>query len=123
MRSKPSRRAGKRAARRNLASGGLVGVVFAISLTLVPVAFNSTMKDGGKPMVAKPVAIPAQPVAGRPFAVSFKVTRSDTGTPFLRGRMTGNPSIAGRVVQHTESFKGGRPASRSSSLRTPAARR
>ena len=107
MRSKPSRRAGKRAARRNLASGGLVGVVFAISLTLVPVAFNSTMKDGGKPMVAKPVAIPAQPVAGRPFAVSFKVTRSDTGTPFLRGRMTGNPSIAGRVVQHTESFKGG----------------
>ena len=81
--------------------------MFAISLTLVPVASNSTMKDGGKPMVARAVAIPARPVAGRLFAVSFKVTRSDTGTPFLRGRLTSNPSVAGRVVQHTESFKGG----------------
>ena len=107
MRARPFRRVGKRAARRNLVSGGFVGVVFAISLTLVPVASNSTMKDGGKPMVARAVAIPARPVAGRLFAVSFKVTRSDTGTPFLRGRLTSNPSVAGRVVQHTESFKGG----------------
>jgi hypothetical protein len=107
MRSRPSRRAGKRATRRNLVSGGLVGVVFAISLTLVPVAFNSNLKGGAKPVVAKPVAIPAQPVVGKPFTVSFKVTRSDTGTPFLRGRMSGDPSIAGRVVQHTESFRGG----------------
>ena len=58
-------------------------------------------------MIAKPVASPAQPAAGRPFTVSFKVTRSDNGRPFLRGKMTGDPSIAGRVVQHTESFKGG----------------
>ncbi len=107
MRSSRSRRAGKPAARPSLVSGGLVGVVCAISLTLVPVASNSTMKDGGRPVVAKPVPIPAQPVAGRPFAVSFKVTRSDTGTPFLRGRMTGSPSVAGRVVQHTQSFRGG----------------
>jgi Calx-beta domain len=107
MRSRPSRRAGKRATRRNLVSGGLVGVVFAISLTLVPVAFNSNLKGGAKPVVAEPVAIPARPVVGKPFTVSFKVTRSDTGTPFLRGRMSGDPSIAGRVVQHTESFRGG----------------
>ena len=107
MRSRPSRRAGKRATRRNLVSGGLVGVVFAISLTLVPVAFNSNLKGGGKPVIAKPVAIPAHPVVGKPFTVSFKVTQSDTGTPFLRGRMSGSPSIAGRVVQHTDSFRGG----------------
>ncbi len=105
MRSRPSRHAGKGAARRNLVSGGLVTVVFAGSLALVPVA--STMKDGGKPVVAKPVAIPAQPVAGRPFAVSFKVTRGDTGTPLLRGRMTSNLSVAGRAVQHTESYSRG----------------
>ena len=58
MRSRPSRRAGKRATRRNLVSGGLVGVVFAISLTLVPVASNSNLKGGGKPVVAKPMRDP-----------------------------------------------------------------
>ena len=97
--------------------------MFAISLALVPVASNSTMKDGGKPVVAKPVAIPAQPVAGRPFAVSFKVTRSDTGTPFLRGRMTGNPSIAGRAFSTRSRSRVERRESHSSSLRTPQARR
>jgi len=112
MRSSRSRHVGKSAARPTLVRGGLAGAVFAISLALVPVASDSTMKDGGRPVVArpvvaKPVPIPAQPVAGRPFAVSFKVTRSDTGAPFLRGRMTGSPSIAGRPLQHTESFNGG----------------
>ena len=107
MRSSRSRHVGKSAARPTLVRGGLVGAVFASSLALVPVASNSTMKDGGRPVVAKPVPIPAQPVAGRPFAVSFKVTRSDTGAPFLRGGMTGSPSIAGRPLQHTESFNGG----------------
>ena len=92
---------------RSLVSGGLVGAVLVGSLTIVPAALNGTPRGGGRPVIAKPVASPAQPAAGRPFTVSFRVTRSDNGRPFLRGTMTGDPSIAGRVVQHTESFKGG----------------
>jgi hypothetical protein len=75
-------------------------------LTLVPVALNGTLK-GGRPVIAKPVATPAQPAAGKPFAVSFKVTRSDTGKPFVGGQMKGDPRVAGRAVQHTDSFKRG----------------
>ena len=92
---------------RSLVSGGLVGAVLVGSLTIVPAALNGTPRSGGRPVIAKPVASPAQPAAGRPFTVSFRVTRSDNGRPFLRGTMTGDPSITGRVVQHTESFKGG----------------
>jgi hypothetical protein len=77
------------------------------SLTVVPAALNGNPRNGGRPVIAKPVAAPAQPAAGKPFTVSFKVTRSDNGRPFLRGRMTGDPSIAGRVLQHTESFRAG----------------
>ena len=88
-------------------SGGLVGAVLVGSLTIVPAALNGTPRGGGRPVIGKPVASPAQPAAGRPFTVSFKVTRSDNGRPFVRGTMTGDPSIAGRVVQHTESFKRG----------------
>src|SRR5262245_43431291 len=107
MRSRPSRHVGNRTTRRNRVSGGLVGLVFAISLTLVPVALNSNLKAGGKLVVGKPVAFPSQAAAGKPFAVSFRVTRGDTGAPVLRGRMSGHPSIAGRMVQHRDAFSGG----------------
>jgi len=92
---------------RSLVSGGLAGAVLVGSLTVVPAALNGNPRNGGRPVIAKPVAAPAQPAAGKPFTVSFKVTRSDNGRPFVRGKMTGDPSIAGLVVQHTESFKGG----------------
>ena len=92
---------------RSLVSGGLVGAVLVGSLTIVPAALNGNPRNGGRPVIAKPVAAPAQPAAGKPFTVSFKVTRSDNGRPFLRGKMTSDPSIAGRVVQHTESFRAG----------------
>src|SRR6188472_3664647 len=92
---------------RSLVSGGLAGAVLVGSLTVVPAALNGNPRNGGRPVIAKPVAAPAQPAAGKPFTVSFKVTRSDNGRPFLRGKMTGDPSIAGRIVQHTESFRAG----------------
>jgi hypothetical protein len=88
-------------------SGGVVAVVLAGSLTVVPVALNGTLKNRGRPVIAKPVATPAQPAAGKPFTVAFKVTQSDTGKPFVRGAMKGDPRIAGRLVQHTDSFKRG----------------
>lgn len=92
---------------RSLVSGGLVGAVLVGSLTVVPAALNGNPKNGGRPVIAKPVAAPAQPAAGKPFTVSFRVTRSDNGKPFLRGTMTGDPSVAGRAVKHTESFRAG----------------
>ena len=69
---------------RSLMSGALVGAVLVGSLTIVPAALNGTPR-GGRPVIARPVASPAQPAAGRPFTVSFKVTRSDNGRPFVRG--------------------------------------
>jgi hypothetical protein len=61
----------------------------------------------GKPVIAKPVTVPARPVAGKPFALSFKVTRSDTGARILAARMMCDPSIAGRVIKHAERFASG----------------
>jgi hypothetical protein len=107
MRSISSRHAGRRAIRRSLGSGGVVGVIVAVSLTFVPVAFSGTLKEGGRPVIAKPAATPVQPSVGKPFVVSFKVTHGDTGRRFLGGRMSADPSIGGRVLRHTETFRGG----------------
>jgi hypothetical protein len=60
-----------------------------------------------KPLVAAPTAVPSTPVAGARFTVSFKVTRSDTGEPLTTGKMICDPSVAGTVLRHAESFKGG----------------
>jgi hypothetical protein len=95
-----------RHSRRSLVSGGVVALVLAGSLTVVPVALNGTLKNG-RPVISRPVATPAQPAAGKPFAVSFKVIRSDTGKPLVGGQMKSDPRIAGRLVQHTDSFKRG----------------
>jgi hypothetical protein len=87
-------------------------VVFASVFALVAVAGIAATATAkalvvGKPVIAKPVTIPAKPVAGKPFAVSFKVTRSDTGTRLLAGRMICDPSIGGKVIRHVESFRFG----------------
>jgi hypothetical protein len=105
MRSRPPRRADSRVRTRRFLSGVVGGGVLTVSLTFVPMAFNGTV--AGKPVIGKPVAAPAQPVAGRPFAVSFKVTRSDTRTPFLRGRLTARAAVAGRAIPHVQSYRGG----------------
>ena len=34
-------------------------------------------------------------------------TRSDTGAPLTTGKMVSDPSVAGKVLVHAESFKGG----------------
>lgn len=105
MRSRSSGRAGRRVTRRTLVSGALVGLVLTASLTLVPAALNGTV--AGRPVIGRPVAVPEQPAAGRPFAVSFKVSRSDTGKPFGRGKLTARTAVAGREVPHTQSYRGG----------------
>lgn len=81
----------------------------ALVLGLVPAASTAgaPARAPAKPVIGKSVATPAQPIAGRPLSVSFKVTRSDTGTPLLRGVMICEPSIAGQVIPHKESFSRG----------------
>jgi hypothetical protein len=58
-------------------------------------------------VIGKAVTVPAAPLAGKPFTVSFKVTRSDTKRPLTSGKMICDPSVAGKVVKHSESFRGG----------------
>lgn len=61
-----------------------------------------------KPVIGPPITAPAQPLAGKPFSVSFKVTRSDTGATLSKGRMMCDPSVAGgKVIIQSTSFKGG----------------
>jgi hypothetical protein len=60
-----------------------------------------------KPVIGTPVTSPLAVVAGKRLTVSFRVTRSDTGAPLTAGRMICDPSVAGKVLPHAESFKGG----------------
>ena len=60
-----------------------------------------------KPKIGAPMTAPAVPVAGKRFTVSFSVVRSDTGAPLKTGTMICDPSVAGKVIPHAESFKNG----------------
>ncbi len=84
----------------------LFGLVGAGVTAAAPMAIG-TAPPATKPVIGKPVAVPTRAVAGKPFSVSFKVTRGDTGTPLRGGKMICDPSVAGVVVSHVESFKGG----------------
>jgi hypothetical protein len=61
----------------------------------------------GKPAIGKPSVKPGRAIAGRPFSVTFRVTRRDSGRPISRGQMVCHPTIAGKVIRHTESFRRG----------------
>jgi hypothetical protein len=61
-----------------------------------------------KPVIAKPVITPRQPRAGARVIVTFAVTRSDNGRQLARGRMICDPSVKGKVIEHTESFRNGK---------------
>lgn len=92
--------------RRHVLLASAVGV--AVASTLVGSATSGSVFSGGmRPVIARPVTAPVLPLAGSNFVVAFKVSRSDTGGPLLRGKMVCDPSIAGRVIRHVESFRGG----------------
>lgn len=61
-----------------------------------------------KPLIGAPLATPAAPVAGKKFSVVFPVTRSDDGQPLTAGTMACDPSISGKALGHSESFKNGK---------------
>lgn len=60
-----------------------------------------------KPLIGKPVTNPARATAGKKFAVSFPIRRSDNGKPMTIGKMICDPSVQGKVIRHAESFSGG----------------
>jgi Calx-beta domain len=86
---------------------GLI-VLAGAAIAAVPTAGGTALALGrGKPLIGQPVTMPVRPLAGKPFAASFKVMRSDTGAPLTSGTMTAVPSVSGRAVPHTQSFRGG----------------
>lgn len=60
-----------------------------------------------RPVIAKPIVIPAKPTAGRPLTVIFQVARSDDGRPLKSGTMVCDPSVGGKLVKHAEQFRNG----------------
>lgn len=60
-----------------------------------------------KAVIGAPSTSPSKPTAGKPFTVTFPVTRSDTGAPLKTGKMICDPSVAGKVIAHREQFKSG----------------
>ena len=61
-----------------------------------------------KPVFGKALAQPTQPLAGKRFNFILTVKRSDTGARLTGGRMVCDPTVAGRLIRHTESFKAGK---------------
>lgn len=60
-----------------------------------------------RPVIGSPLALPGRPTAGKRFAISFAVTRSDTGAPLAGATMSITPTIAGKALAHTESYRAG----------------
>jgi Calx-beta domain-containing protein len=84
---------------------GAIGVLMVIAAPAASGKVQSTA--AGKPVIGKPVTVPAQPLAGKRFSVSYPVTRSDTGAPLTSGKMICDPSVTGKVIPHAESFRAG----------------
>ena len=80
--------------------------------TLVFAAMAAGVSEGARtppsPVIGAPVTTPTQPVAGQRFTVVFRVTRSDSGALLRAGRMTCDPSVAGKVIPHSHTFSGGK---------------
>jgi hypothetical protein len=60
-----------------------------------------------KPVIGRPVAQPAQPRAGKRFALVFRLTHSDDGSPLVNATVKTAVRLAGKVTQHQYSFAAG----------------
>ena len=67
-----------------------------------------TVVEKVKPVFGRVLAQPPVPLAGNRFTFTLAVKRSDTGAPLTKGRMVCDPSVAGKLIKHTESFKAGK---------------
>jgi hypothetical protein len=92
--------------------GRLFGFLLLVSVVALALGGAASTASGtgsarGRLVIGEPVTVPTRPVAGKRFRVAFAVTRSDTHKRVLQGKMICDPSIAGKVIRHTESFKRG----------------
>src|SRR5215831_14166780 len=93
--------------RRVLWVASLVALAGAVVASASTASGASRSLAGGKPVIGKAATAPAKPLAGKRFTASFKVLRSDTKSPLLSGKMICDPSVAGKVIAHSESFRKG----------------
>lgn len=63
--------------------------------------------DVPQPVIAPPTSQPKTPKAGSYAAIRFEVSQSDNHGLLFQGTMVCDPSIGGKVLRHTESFKYG----------------
>jgi hypothetical protein len=61
-----------------------------------------------KPVIGAPVAVPSRAVAGKRITISFPVSWTDKNKPLrlASATMACDPSVAGKIIQHAESFNG-----------------
>jgi hypothetical protein len=85
-----------------------------VALVLLGATVMAAAASGGPrrqagygPVIGKPVTAPVAPLAGKGFVAVFRVTRSDTGGPLMAGTMVSDPSVDGKLLRHTESFRAG----------------
>ena len=61
-----------------------------------------------RPLLGKPVGVPATPVAGKQFTFSLPVTRSDTRAALRAGKLVSAVSVGSTPIRHAHSFEHGR---------------
>jgi hypothetical protein len=84
-----------------------VGLALLVGTTLAATAATASgTATLSKPVIGKAVTAPAQAVAGKRFTVSVRVTDA-SGAALTRGKMICDPSVAGQVIRHSESFASG----------------
>jgi hypothetical protein len=88
----------------DVAPDGLVTWTYDLAVAPAPPPPASVVK----PVFGPARAVPSVPVAGKKFVFTLAVNRSDTGAPLTRGTMVCDPSVAGKVITHAESFTGGK---------------
>jgi len=98
---------------RGPAESGLIDMAPDAGLWAFDTTPTPTPTPTPAPAVVKPVfgtvtTAPAKPVAGKKFVFTLAVNRSDTGAPLTTGRMVCDPSVAGVVIKHAESFTAGK---------------
>ena len=95
----------------------LLGILAGSTMSAGAATWDGATPTAGKPVIGRPATVSAQPQAGKPFSVSFKVTQQGTGTPLTRGRMICDPRWP-ESRSRTRSRSGrASPDSRSSSRR------
>jgi hypothetical protein len=90
----------------DLAPDGLSSWRYALTPGATPVLTPPV--TAVKPVFGAISTVPARPLAGKTLLVTLAVNRSDTGTPLTIGTITSEPSIAGIVLQHAQSFSNGK---------------